>query len=753
MANPHWGPVEKNPPGAHARAKKRTPAQRWTIRILQVIGILTALGLVSAVAIVFIGYATTKRPDPNADFQTAVTNVYYNDGKSRLGTFAVQNRQPLTFEQMPETMKQAIVAAENRTFWTDKGISIRGMIRAGWAISRGRELQGGSTITQQYIKILYLNSERTVTRKFREVFLAYRISKELTKEQILEGYLNTIYFGHGAYGVKAASKAYFKVPASELTVPQAAFLSTVVNNPTAYDPDDEDNHQHILDRYRYVISSMLEMGYLNQEQADKYSQKLPKFADVETSNRYGGPKGFLLKMVERELTQAGFDASRISGGGLRITTTFDKDAQNAAVDAAQKYTKEAAGAVDKNPAKLHAAIASVDVNTGGVLAMYGGPDYVKNSRNWASTPRPTASTFKTYALAAGLKDGFSLFSRFNGNTFTPPGENKPIRNEYSHQYGSAVTLLRATALSINTAYVDLTGQMDHGPKKTMEIAEAAGAPKGPGWDNNSRLPLGTAEVSPLAQASAYATFANDGVAVAQHVVKDVRDADGKVLYKAAPAEKRAVSSDIAHDVTYALSSVVDGGTGRAAQSLNRPVAGKTGTKDREDDIVSAWFVGYTKQVSTAVMYVAGNAGNDDLDPYARPGDSTFFGGTYPAQTWAEYMQTATEGQPVEDFPDPAYVNQDGDPVQTMQSEPTTEPTHSPEPTETAEPTRTPTATRTTTEPTETESNTRPPTTQSPTTASPSTESPGRRRRPTPTQRPPGGGASGDGGGPTLSGNR
>ena len=743
MGNPHWGPVEKNPPGADARAKDNmTPARRWTIRVLQAVGIVTALGLVSAVAIVFIGYTTTQRPDPNADFQTATTGVYYNDDTTRLGSFAVQNRQPLTFDQMPETMKQAMVAAENRTFWTDKGISIRGMIRAGWAIARGKDLQGGSTITQQYIKILYLNSERTLTRKFREIFLAYKINKELTKEQILEGYLNTIYFGNGAYGVQAASRAYFKIPASELTVPQAAFLATVVNNPTLYDPDDADNHDRILERYRYIIQSMLDMGYLTQEQADKYRQKLPKFPEVATSERYGGPKGFLLKMVERELTRAGFEPSQISGGGLKITTTFDKKAQDAAVAAAQKYTKESASAADQKASKLHAAVASVDVVSGEVIALYGGPDYVKNSRNWATTPRPTASTFKTYALAAGLEDGFSLFSRFNGNTFTPPGDSTPVRNEFRNQYGSAVTLLRATALSINTAFVDLTGQMTAGAKKTMDMAEAAGAPRGAGWDDNSRLPLGTAEVSPLAQASAYATFANDGVAVPNHVVREVRDAKGRIIYKAQLKERRVVSSEIAHDVTYALSSVVDGGTGRAARELKHPVAGKTGTKDREDDIVSAWFVAYTKQISTAVMYVAGDAGTDDLDPYARPGDSTFFGGTYPALTWADYMEVATEGQPVEEFEQPAYVNRDGDPEPTEQSEPTYEPTPTVESTRTAEPTPTRTATkRPTTEPTETESSSAPPTTEPS-----SKEPPGATRRPSP--RPSGNGASRSGGTPT-----
>ena len=177
-----------------------------------------------------------------------------------LGNFAIQNRIPLTFDKMPETMKQAAVAAENRSFWTDKGISIRGMVRAAWTIARGGDVQGGSTITQQYIKILYLNSDQTLTRKFRELFLAYKINKEMSKEEILAGYLNTIYFGHGAYGVQAASKEYFDVDAKKLTVPQAAFLATVVNNPSMYDPRDDDDHSRILSRYRYVLHSMAEMG-------------------------------------------------------------------------------------------------------------------------------------------------------------------------------------------------------------------------------------------------------------------------------------------------------------------------------------------------------------------------------------------------------------------------------------------------------------------------------------------------------------
>ena len=693
MADPHWGPVEEWPQGT--RALRQTPGRgrRWARGILITMGALAVLGLVSATAVVVIGYTTTTRPDANADFKTATTFVYYNDGKSELGSFAIQNRTPLTFNKMPETMKQAAVAAENRTFWTDPGISIRGMVRAAWTIARGGDVQGGSTITQQYIKILYLNSERTLTRKFRELFLAYKINREMTKEEILAGYLNTIYFGHGAYGVQAASKEYFDVNAKKLTVPQAAFLATVVNNPAMYDPRDDDDHSRILSRYRYVLHAMAEMGNITPAQEAAFAQRLPKFPKTRANQRYGGPEGFLMKMVERELSAAGFDSSQISGGGLKITTTFDEDSQEAAVEASQKYTKQSAQAVGRKASKLHAALASVDVNSGEVIALYGGPDFVKNSRNWATTPRPTASTFKTYALAAGLKDGYSLLSKFNGNTFIPPGESKPVRNEFSYQYGSSVDLIKATADSINTAFVDLTSQMDDGPRKIMKVAQAAGAPKGAGWDNNYRIPLGTAEVSPLAQASAYATFANDGVAVPSHVVREVRDRKGKVIYEAQPEKKRAVTDAIAHDVTHALSSVVEEGTGRTVQTLQRPVAGKTGTKDRTNDdgssdVVSAWFVAYTRQISTAVMYVAGNDGNGDLDNYARPGDSTFFGGTYPALTWADYMKTATKGQAVKQFPGPAYVNREEIPRPEQTIQETLEPTDQPTDIETPQPTPT-----------------------------------------------------------------
>lgn len=417
-----------------ARARKtRRPASRreWVVRILKgtVVGLL--LVMIAGVAGTGIIYATTDLPDPNAEFRANTSFVTYRDG-SPMGSFAIQNRQSIPFDQMPKSMKDAAIAAEDRTFWNNRGISITGMIRAAFTIIRGGEMQGGSTITQQYIKILYLNSERTFERKFKELFLAVKMGREQSKEQILEGYLNTIYFGRGAYGIQAASKAYFSVDAQQLTVPQSAFLATVLNNPGAFNPSDPDNHDRILDRYRYVLSGMQEMGNITPADAAQFSQALPDFPDVPVNQRYAGPQGYLMKMVENELGARGFSDAQISGGGLKIVTTFDPTAQDAAVQTAQKYTQQVANNArpKQDPNKLHLAISSVDTATGEVIALYGGADYIANNRNWATTPRQTASTFKVFALAAGLRDGFSLNSTFQGNTFTPKGDTVPSRNEF-----------------------------------------------------------------------------------------------------------------------------------------------------------------------------------------------------------------------------------------------------------------------------------------------------------------------------------
>ncbi|MES7631927.1 transglycosylase domain-containing protein [Cutibacterium acnes] len=607
-----------------------------------------------AVVGVFVAYERTELPDPNRDFQTNTSFIYYRDG-SRLGSFSVQNRQSIPYETMPKTLRDAVVSAENRTFWSDPGISVKGMTRAAWAIARGGEMQGGSTITQQYIKVLYLSQERTMGRKFKELLLAVKTGKEVSKKDILAGYL-----GRGAYGVQAAARAFFYTDASKLTLSQSAVLAAVLNSPSNFDPSGGVGaRERLLQRYRYVLDGMLEAGNITQAQHDEAYRQLPKFPKVPDYNRWAGTDGYLMKLVYDELIARGFSDQQIKGGGLKVTTTLDRKDEQAAVAAGQKYKKIAGrNAVPEGAKNLHPALASVDVSSGGVLALYGGDDYISNTRDWALTARPAASTFKTYAAIAGMRHGFSLRSRLEGNAFTPDGDSTEVHNENDRNYGT-VSLRQAIAKSINTAFVDMVSRIKNGPRAVVQAATDAGLSQGTGWDLNNRIALGTAEVSPLAQAGGYATIANDGKRVTPHIVDKVVDQSGKVLYQAPTPSKQTIEADISHDVSYALQSVVEEGTGRIVAGFDHHVAGKTGTSGVGHGVTSAWFVAYTKQISTAVMFVAGDSGNENLDRYAREGATGFHGGDYPARTWLDYMQTAMKGIPNKSFAAPDWVNLSG----------------------------------------------------------------------------------------------
>ena len=653
-------------------------------------GITVLVLMLAGAGVLGFAYATVKLPDPNADFQTNTSFVYFNDGKEKLGSYQIQNRQTLAYEDIPQNVKDAIVAGENRTFWTDPGISIPGIARAVVSVVRGEDVVGGSTITQQYIKVLYLNQEKTLSRKFKEILLAAKMGNEMSKEEILGGYLNTVYFGRGAYGIEAAAQAYFGKPAAKLTDAQAIALTSIVNNPGNLDPAKGDKQAaDLLERYQYTINGMVEMGTMTEAQKNEIYAELPEFPKVERDSQFGGPKGFLLNMVQDELKAKGFTEEQINGGGLSIITTFDAKAQEAAVKAAQKITADTAATGNKKAKNLHAGLASIDVETGGVLALYGGPDFVKDSRNWATTARPTGSTFKPYALGAALDQGFTLNDKLNGSQFTPPGENTPVRNAGDRNYGT-VNLLQATTNSINTAYVDLEGQMDDGPENTLAFAQAAGLPKAAGWEPISRVPLGIPEVSPLSQATGYATFARDGKHIDTHVVAQVKDASGAVVYAADTSAEQTVDADVANDVAYALTNVVQDGTAARAGNMGFPIAGKTGTYYIRDaaggsKTTACWFVGMSKQIATAVMYVAGDEGTDDLNDYYPAG---FFGSGPPLSTWMSYMSVAQDG-----LKDIAF---DG-PTQRVSTQSPTAPARTSQPTRTSKPSAT--ATQPTTEPT------------------------------------------------------
>jgi membrane peptidoglycan carboxypeptidase len=706
----------KKPSKAAAVAKKSAPKQPMTRKQKIMTGLLwTAIVLVTAaiagVIALAVLYSRTELPDPNKDFTTATTQIYYRDADTRLGSLAVQNREPVDLADMPENLVNAVLAAEDRTFWTNPGISIPGMARAALRILGGGELQSGSTITQQYIKLMYLNDEQTVSRKLTELILAVKLNKELSKDEILEGYLNTIWFGRGAYGVQAASQAYFGVDVGKLTLPQAAGLAAILNSPGYFDPRYEGNQERFETRYRYVLDGMVTMGTLSQDLYDAYEIRPPAFPDLEFDQTYGGPKGYIMKMVEAELADAGFTDAQIFGGGLRVVTTVDADMQTAMNETAADYMDQIAETrPDEDISQLHLGMASVAVGTGEVLALYGGPDFVTQQRNWATTARMTGSTFKPYAFIAAMRNGgFSLTSKLRGDTFIPPGDTSPITNFGNVNYG-IVDLRMAVQESINTAFVDLVSRTPNGPEATVRAALDAGLPEGDGWDRHDRIALGMAEVSPLNQANGYATIASYGQQATPHVVREVSDASGQVLYTADYPTKHTIETDICADLIYAMKSVVQGNG--YASSIGHDAGAKSGTANTQ----SAWWVGYTRQVSTAVMFVAGDDGIDDLTPYRPSGWGSFTGASWPSRVWGSYMGKALADLPNEPFAPPAHVNGDGremNPYGTPTPTPTPTPTDTPKVSATTTGTSTPGATSTnpnqsaTTNPTATSSATGP----------------------------------------------
>ena len=684
---PQTPPKSKARPQSKARPKKR----RWPARLAVGFVVFCLVVGVAGLGVLFYAYSTVQLPDPNAQFLTESTQVFYGDGAHRdngtftgtpLGEFEDQNRTIIGFDAMAQSIKDAVLAAENRDFWTDPGISITGILRAVKNILAGQPLQSGSTITQQYIKVLYLTSDQTAQRKAKEILLAVKLGKggEVRKRDILQGYLNTIYFGRGAYGVQAAAQTFFGVDAKDLTVPQAVALATILNSPSNLDPAiDEANWPAFLTRYQYVLGGLREMGQtaaaskqpyvgITEEQYADATANPPTLTLRQTPDRYGGPQGFLLDMVSTELVKSGkFTEEQVRGGGLRVITTIDKTAQDAAATAVESWTRQAAADArqPQDPAKLHGGLASVAVGTGEVVALYGGPDYVASQLNWATKPRMAGSTFKPYALIAALRNGLTLSTSLRGSSFTPPGDPGPVRNDSNSQYGW-VSLAYATTNSINTAFVDLVLKIPDGPNQVIQAARDLGVTPGGGWTPDGRIALGHGEVSPLEAADAFATLSNDGAYLPPHLVREVWDHGRLICLEGSPtstghcsgaAARQAVTPDVAEVANYALRSVMSEGTGaRHAAGFDWPVAGKTGTAGDNDDAGStraAWYIGYTRQISTAVMFCAGDSGYDDLNLYAQPGrGGIFYGGTYPGDVWHDYMTTVMAGKPAIPFTAP-----------------------------------------------------------------------------------------------------
>jgi len=628
------------------------------------------LGLGALVA----AYATIQPPLPGADIRSQTTTVYYADNPDGskgavMGTLFAQKRQIVDYDTLPDFVGKAVAAGEDRTFFTNSGVSLTGMARAFLNNVSGGATQGGSTLTQQYVERYYV--DRTTTDyvgKAREVLLALKISRTETKEEILGRYLNTIYFGRDSYGIQAAAQAYFGVDAKDLNVSQAALLAGIIPSPNNWDP--AESPQKAEQRWNTVLDAMVEEGWLDP--TERAGLQFPETIAYQRSDTYAGPQGYLLKMVEDELGRdpMALSPDQIRRGGYTITTTVQQPVQAEAERTANDFRS---GAFTNGQPPLDAtklAISTVDPSSGAIVALYGGPDYITDSINRATYDVVQAgSTFKPFTLVAALEQGIGLRTTFNGRSpQTPEGwGSTPVQNFGNEQFGT-IDLTDATAKSVNTVYAQLNLQV--GPDKTAEVATRAGITT-PTTAVPSNV-LGVDAVHPLDMADAYATFAAQGVHHSPYIVATVQNHDGSIAYQHQDDGEQVFAPEVMADTTYAMTQVVQRGSGADwVKPLGRPIAGKTGTSQ---DNKSAWFVGFTPDITTAVtLSQVGDDGKSpvSITPVGQQNQVT--GGGWPARMWASYME-AVLAMPayatVKDFPPRAGI---GD-APVADSAPSSEPT-------------------------------------------------------------------------------
>ena len=605
---------------------------------------LGGFGFVAGSTLFALAWFTVSIPDPNAYVNSQSTIIQYSNG-DEIGRIGTQNRQILPIAQIPINMRNAVLAAEDRKFYSNQAFSFTGIARALLNNLKSGDLnaQGGSTITQQYAKTAFLTSSRTIERKIKELVIAMKLVNALTKDQFFENYLNTIYFGRGSYGVQTASQQYFNRNVDQLNLSQTAVIASILRAPGYYDPSlSENNLVRLQNRFQYVINGMLAEGWITQEQAD--NAKFPTVTPRVTSGSLSGPKGHVISQVQRDLGRLGFTEEQLLEGGLVIRTTLVQKAQQSAVDAVTKlYPKKA-------PENLRIGLIAIRPGTGEIIAMYGGRDYLERQLNDATQSIALAgSTFKPFALIAGLEAGIPLTSMWNGDSpqiFDDLGKPYTVSNYGDNGWGQ-IDLLTATQKSINTIFVPL-GMMA-GMDKVVDAARRAGIPESVEMIATPSVVLGVASPRVIDVTNAYATFAAQGVYAKPFLVSSVLGPNKGVLYEATPQTQQVFSQEVMADLTYALKSVVNGGTGSAALALGRPAAGKTGTSQSN---ASAWFSGYTPQLAASVAFFRESA-SESLNGIG--GLTSVTGGTFPARIWAQFMKGALKGEPVMTFPAPSNI--------------------------------------------------------------------------------------------------
>ena len=644
-----------SPAARRRRGSRKKSAHSLPFRIVRAV-LLTLASLVLLAVLTFIGlYLFIDIPKANAQATQAVSVVYYADGKTEMGRFTTTNRDPVELNKVPIDVQHAFIAAEDRSFYSNRGISPTGIARAFINDFTGDGgSQGGSTLTQQWVKNYFLTQDKTVTRKVKEVVISLKVDQEMSKDEILQAYLNNVYFGRGTYGIQAASQSYFHKDVSQLTTVEGAFLASVVNNPENMDPSVGPNsEQRANERMAYTLNGMVKMGWLTAEERNK--AVMPKFYPRQPIKYADGPQGYVIASVRGELSRKlKLSQEDIDRGGLRITTTIDKRAQDAAVTAVEKHTP------DTLLGKLHTGLVAERANDGGVVAMYGGADYdpVKSPYSDADQAMlQTASSMKLYTAIAALQHGKSVDTQYNGNNYLPIGAGKYVQNNQNESWGWQ-PISNMLAYSINTAFVRLNREI--GPANTLEAAQASGMPKTLGGMNDTNIlnVLGTGDSRVVDQATGYNTLNSGGVFHDRHLISTVKSFDGKYSYTVDTKGKRVYDKAIADDLTWALGKTGVYGTAAGAQDeLGRAMASKTGTASGNKYL---WFNGFTPgQITTSVGMYYSTDGKTAQPMQNLPGvtASDVYGAGLPRKVWVDFMDAALEGQKKTQLPKRSYYNE------------------------------------------------------------------------------------------------
>jgi penicillin-binding protein 1A len=615
------------------------------LRLLTLVLILFLLGLASfSFGLITAVASQIPNCDPRRVPHEVDGHIYANDNHTILATLrGSQSRILVHTDQISPIMQQAIVAVEDKRFYEHNGVDLRGIARAMWAdVAHQGVVQGGSTITQQLVKNSCVTTARTISRKLKEAALAWQLEQHWSKLRILTAYLNTIYFGNGAYGVQRAAQTYFNTTAARLTLPQAALLAGIPSDPSRYDP--VTNPKAARARRLEVLQALLGQGDITpQDMAQAARAPLPRAEDVRLPG-IQGPAPYFVNYIKQQLIEK-YGTRRVFGGGLNVQTTIDLRLQKLARHAIQSVLKE--------PNGPSAALVAVRPRTGEILAMYGGDNFRQSQFNLAvQGERQPGSSFKPFVLATALSQGISPTTTFPSKPVSIFIGDKywPVHN-YEGDYIGSGDLVTATEVSDNSIFAQLTKLV--GPANVAKTARRLGITRH--LNPYFAIGLGADAVSPLEMARAYSTFADDGMRVDGSVfgnrpraIARVSNATGNLIDNNRPVYRPVLTRNQDAMLTSILEGVIKSGTGKKAWLPDRAAAGKTGTTENYGD---AWFVGYTPQLATAVWVGYPNKLKPMLTDYH---GEAVAGGTFPAEIWRTFTQFALAGTAPESFPSYSY---------------------------------------------------------------------------------------------------